>query len=146
MARYLVHFVLVILGWHASTSGQPLPVYVLAGQSNMQGHAHIRTLSHLGTDKRTAAMLEEILDKSGQPMTVNDVWDFIRWPRRWGIGTSWPTDGRLWSRRRRSQDWTGIHVWHLHAKACSAADLDHQNCLGRQITAYRLPPAKRWSL
>ena len=31
---------------------KPLKVFVLAGQSNMQGHAQIRTLSHIGMDPK----------------------------------------------------------------------------------------------
>ncbi len=33
---------------------EPLPVYILAGQSNMQGHASVSTFDHVGMDPKTA--------------------------------------------------------------------------------------------
>jgi len=53
---------------------RPLKVFVLVGQSNMQGHAHVRTLPHIGMDPETKPMLDEILDDQGQPRVVEDVW------------------------------------------------------------------------
>ncbi len=53
---------------------QPLKVYLLAGQSNMQGHAQVRTFEHIGMDARTAPMLKEMLDAEGAPRTCEQVW------------------------------------------------------------------------
>ena len=53
---------------------KPLKVFVLAGQSNMQGHAHVRTLEHLGMNPETKPVLDDILDKQGQPKKVKDAW------------------------------------------------------------------------
>ena len=50
-----------------ASSAKPLKVFILAGQSNMQGHAHDRTLEHVGMDPTTAPMLRAIVDASGQP-------------------------------------------------------------------------------
>ena len=46
---------------------QPLKVFVLCGQSNMQGHAHVRTLPHIGMDPATAPLLELIQQSDGTP-------------------------------------------------------------------------------
>jgi len=53
---------------------QKLQVYVLAGQSNMQGHAKVATLGYMGEDPETAPMLADILDRDGTPRVVDDVW------------------------------------------------------------------------
>ena len=36
---------------------KPLKVYLLAGQSNMQGHARTTTMEHIGMDPETAPLL-----------------------------------------------------------------------------------------
>lgn len=55
-------------------SDQPLKVYVLVGQSNMQGHAHVRTLEHVGMDPKTAPILHEIRGEDGVDRVHRDVW------------------------------------------------------------------------
>ena len=35
---------------------KPLQVFILAGQSNMQGHAQVRTLEHIGMDPKTCLL------------------------------------------------------------------------------------------
>ena len=52
---------------------KPLKVFVLVGQSNMQGHARIQTLEHIGMDPDTAPMLEQIQDASGSPRVFDDI-------------------------------------------------------------------------
>lgn len=44
---------------------RPLKVFVLAGQSNMEGHAHVRTLDHLAMNPETMPMLATIRDEQG---------------------------------------------------------------------------------
>ncbi len=53
---------------------QPLKVYILAGQSNMQGSAHKRTFAAIGDDPKTAALLSDILDKNGAPIICDNAW------------------------------------------------------------------------
>lgn len=48
-----------------ATAGEPLKVYVLAGQSNMQGHAQVRTIEHIGMDPDTVAILNQIRTPDG---------------------------------------------------------------------------------
>ena len=52
----------------------PLKVFVLAGQSNMQGHAHVRTLGTLALDPKTAPMLDAIQTSDGAPRVSERVW------------------------------------------------------------------------
>lgn len=53
---------------------QPLKVYILAGQSNMQGHAHVRTLQHLAMSEDTRGLLGEIQEPDGGPKAIERVW------------------------------------------------------------------------
>lgn len=58
----------------ASANEKPLKVFLLVGQSNMQGHAHVRTLEHLGMDPKTAPLLEGIQSEDGKPRVHDQVW------------------------------------------------------------------------
>ena len=49
-----------IFGTCAAAEQKPLSVFILAGQSNMQGHANIRTFEHIGMDPTTAPILHEM--------------------------------------------------------------------------------------
>lgn len=51
----------------------PLKVFVLTGQSNMQGHARIATLDHLKMYPETEPMFEALVDEKGAPRVLNDV-------------------------------------------------------------------------
>src|SRR4051794_22087388 len=53
---------------------KPLQVYILAGQSNMQGHAKISTFEHIGMDPATKPMLAEMLGPDGKPKVCERVW------------------------------------------------------------------------
>jgi len=52
----------------------PLKVFILAGQSNMQGHAQVRTFEHIGMDPATAPMLAEMVNPDGSPKVCERVW------------------------------------------------------------------------
>jgi len=58
----------------AAAEKKRLQVFVLAGQSNMQGHAQVRTFEHIGMDPKTAPMLAEMLDEAGKPRVCDRVW------------------------------------------------------------------------
>ena len=62
-----------IFATSATAQDKPIKVFVLVGQSNMQGHAKISTLPHLRMDPTTRPILDEILDQSGNPKPVEDV-------------------------------------------------------------------------
>ncbi len=55
-------------------AAEPLPVFILAGQSNMQGHADLSTLPHIGMDPRTKPILTAMIDENGTPRVDQDVW------------------------------------------------------------------------
>ena len=53
---------------------EPLKVFILAGQSNMQGHADLSTFDHVGMDPRTAPILKEMRNADGTPRICENVW------------------------------------------------------------------------
>ncbi len=52
----------------------PLKVYILAGQSNMEGHAKIETFDYLGDDPATALLLKQMRGPDGKPAVCDKVW------------------------------------------------------------------------
>lgn len=66
----LLSLVVVTGGLHA----EALQVFILAGQSNMQGHAQVRTLHHLGMDPATAPLLADLLQPDGSPRVSERTW------------------------------------------------------------------------
>jgi hypothetical protein len=57
-----------------SLPAQKVKVYVLAGQSNMEGHAKIATFDYLGDDPATAPLLASMRGPGGEPAVRDDVW------------------------------------------------------------------------
>ena len=57
-----------------AASAAPLKVYILTGQSNMQGHAHVRTIDVIEDDPSCAAMLKRMRQADGSPTVCDDVW------------------------------------------------------------------------
>jgi len=58
----------------AQEKSRPLKVFILAGQSNMQGHASVSTFESLADDPKTAPLLKEMLDADGRPRVCERVW------------------------------------------------------------------------
>lgn len=54
--------------------GKPLKVFVLVGQSNMEGHAQVSTFPAIARDPRTAEMYKEMVDAEGKPVVCGKVW------------------------------------------------------------------------
>lgn len=52
----------------------PLKVFILAGQSNMEGHAEISTFDYIGKDPLTAPILREMRNLDGTPRVCDRVW------------------------------------------------------------------------
>ena len=52
----------------------PLKVFLLVGQSNMQGHAHVRTLEYVGMDDATKPILDAIQDADGSAKVHENVY------------------------------------------------------------------------
>lgn len=55
-------------------SQKPLKVFVLAGQSNMQGHAQVSTFDAMRLNPAAAPLLEKTLDASGRARVCERVW------------------------------------------------------------------------
>ncbi|HAO94796.1 MAG TPA: hypothetical protein DCQ96_01960 [Verrucomicrobiales bacterium] len=53
---------------------KPLKVYLLVGQSNMQGHAAERTLGHLAMDAKTVPLLKAIQNADGSAKVHDQIW------------------------------------------------------------------------
>lgn len=66
--------IVVFLVVAAPSGAKPLKVFILAGQSNMQGHAKITTFEHIGMDPATKPMLAEMLGPDGKPKECERVW------------------------------------------------------------------------
>lgn len=62
-------FILAVAG-----EAEPLKVYILAGQSNMQGSAHQRTFAAMADDPDSAPLLAEVLDQNGDPVVCANSW------------------------------------------------------------------------
>lgn len=59
---------------HSTTIRHPLKVFILAGQSNMQGHANVSTLDSMADDPKTAPILKAIRGADGKPYVCDKVW------------------------------------------------------------------------
>ena len=53
---------------------KPLKVFILAGQSNMEGHASVKTFDYIGKDPLTAPILKEMRNPDGTPRVCDNVW------------------------------------------------------------------------
>lgn len=58
----------------ANAETKPLKVFILAGQSNMEGHAEIRTFDYIGRDPLTAPLLKEMRNPDGTSRVCDKVW------------------------------------------------------------------------
>jgi len=57
----------------ATVHAKPLKVYILAGQSNMQGLAAVQTLAGMAADPQTKPLYDKIVDAEGNPREFEDV-------------------------------------------------------------------------
>jgi len=55
-------------------AAKPLKVFILAGQSNMQGHVNISTFDSMADDPKTAPILKEMRGADGKPRVCQKVW------------------------------------------------------------------------
>jgi alpha-galactosidase len=58
----------------AEAAPKKLKVFILAGQSNMQGHADTATFDYIGKDPLTAPILAAMRDAEGKPRVCDKVW------------------------------------------------------------------------
>lgn len=64
----------LVLGGVRPAAARPLKVFILAGQSNMQGHANLSTLDSMAEDPITAPILKEMRNSDGTPRICDKVW------------------------------------------------------------------------
>lgn len=58
----------------AEAAPKKLKVFIMAGQSNMQGHADLSTFDYIGKDPLTAPLLAAMRDAQGKPRVCDKVW------------------------------------------------------------------------
>ena len=61
-------------------AAKPLKVYILAGQSNMEGQGAVKQFDYIGEDPNTAPMLKDMRGPDGKPAVCDKVW--ITYPAR----------------------------------------------------------------
>ena len=57
-----------------SLSAAPTKVFILVGQSNMEGHARVETIDYIGEDPATAALHKRMKGPDGKPAVGEGVW------------------------------------------------------------------------
>jgi alpha-galactosidase len=57
-----------------SVEAKPLKVFILAGQSNMEGHARVETFDYIGDDPATAPLLKQMRGPDGKPAVADYTW------------------------------------------------------------------------
>ena len=70
----IVVFLGFLLGISCRADAKPLKVFILAGQSNAQGHADVSTFNSMMADPETAAILKDMLHQDGTPHVCEKVW------------------------------------------------------------------------
>jgi alpha-galactosidase len=61
-------------GGASHAADKPLKVFILAGQSNMQGHVNVSTFGSMADDPKTAPILKEMRNADGMPRVCEKVW------------------------------------------------------------------------
>jgi len=66
--------VALVAGTARPAAAKPLKVFILAGQSNMQGHVNVSTFDSMADDPKTAPILQEMRTADGKPRVCHAVW------------------------------------------------------------------------
>jgi hypothetical protein len=75
---------------------KPLKIFVLAGQSNMQGHAKVETLQGVAMDPKTKPMYKEMCDADGKPRVSQEAYiSYLTETGGWGKTNPAEVSGRL---------------------------------------------------
>ena len=64
----------LVPGIVSPAAAKPLKVFILAGQSNMQGHVNVSTFDSLADDPKTVPMLKAMRAADGKPYACKRVW------------------------------------------------------------------------
>ena len=119
---------------------KPLKIFILAGQSNMQGHAKVSTIDSMRLDPKTAPILKEMRNADGSSKVCEGVWiSSIGSSDEERIGTLSAGFGADQNGSKIGPEFTfGI----LHSEASGGfANPDHQNLMGWQEFEHRLSAA-----
>ena len=73
ICRRSLTILLLFIGINIHAAG-PLKVFILAGQSNMEGHATVETFDYIGDDPTTAPLLKAMRDPDGKAHVCDHVW------------------------------------------------------------------------
>ena len=79
MRSYLVRTLLSLVACTltalpAMAAEKPLKVFILVGQSNMEGHAKVETFDYIGDDPKTAPLLKKMRNADGTPRICDGAW------------------------------------------------------------------------
>jgi alpha-galactosidase len=61
-------------GISSRAAAKPLKIFILAGQSNMQGHVNVSTFDSMADDPKTAPILKEMRNADGTTRVCEKVW------------------------------------------------------------------------
>ena len=70
----LLAFIALFSSHSLAAEKKPLKVFILAGQSNMEGHARIETFDYIGDDPATAPLLKMMRGADGKPTVAEGAW------------------------------------------------------------------------
>jgi hypothetical protein len=72
--KSLTTFLVAVLLPVLRTEAKPMKVFILAGQSNMEGHATVDTFDYIGDDPSTAPLLKQMRGPDGKPAVAGHTW------------------------------------------------------------------------
>src|ERR1043166_858055 len=114
----------------AQVQAKPLKVFILAGQSNMEGHAKVETFDYIGDDPATAPLLKQMRGADGKPTVCDNAWISY-------LTGSGPNNGEGFgkltagngpaehSRERRWEDRSRVYVWPHDGRGARGTRVDH---------------------
>jgi alpha-galactosidase len=130
----------------ATADAKPLKVFILAGQSNMEGHAKVETFDYIGDDPATATLLKQMRGADGKPSVCDHVWiSYLTGSGdQNGEGIGKLTAG-FGARRNPTQDDGKIGpeftFWPHDGRSAEGTGAAHQDRMGRQEPTYGFPSA-----
>ena len=70
----LIAITTLICSHAVAAEKKPLKIFILAGQSNMEGHAKVETFDYIGDDPATAPLLKMMRGADGKPAVCEGAW------------------------------------------------------------------------
>jgi alpha-galactosidase len=74
LIRTVIALIALLCAHAVAADRKPLKVFILAGQSNMEGHAKIETFDYIGDDPATAQLLKLMRGADGKPTVCDGAW------------------------------------------------------------------------